>query len=70
MQDRDNLDNRLLKLQNEHRELDKKVINYHKRRWLSQSDKDDLKSLKKLKLYKKDEMIKITNKINNLGDIK
>ena len=59
------LDDRFLKLQNEHRELDKKVINYHKRRWLSQSDKDELKALKKMKLYKKDEMMKITNKINN-----
>jgi len=65
MQDSDDLDNILLKLRNEHKALDKKVIYYHKRNWLSVSERDDLKILKKMKLYKKDKMNRIINILNN-----
>lgn len=46
----------LEKLRGEHRALDEQIIDMERRRWLTPTEEAEVKRLKRLKLYKKDEI--------------
>ncbi len=46
----------LEKLRNEHRVLDEQIIQFESRRYLTPAEEQEMRRLKRLKLYKKDEI--------------
>jgi uncharacterized protein YdcH (DUF465 family) len=44
------------RLRKEHRALDEQIIVIESRRWLTPAEESEIKRLKRLKLYKKDEI--------------
>jgi len=46
----------LERLRKEHRALDEQIIVIESRRWLTPAEETEIKRLKRLKLYKKDEI--------------
>ena len=54
----------LERLRHEHREIDEQIIGFESRRNLTPREEAEVKRLKRLKLYKKDEIAALARKSN------